>query len=339
MPGSSLYHDSDMNIEEQQDSSLTAFQPYLSGGDSREVLPPQSWIQNNPAQSQGHIQNMDKGQPSSQNSTLKEGGDQEIPLSGRTDYSEESKGTEYNVLVRQSEADGHAARTNTDGKVVFEKQNGLFQLHLKKSSDQSSSGNDSKSDKSGSTTKGQGSLDEVPERDMPAQNSKPSDNSSQSTKDGTFRVELKNDSQNLSEVVATSTPRNTNNSGNSSSTSSYGGKIVFIPDNSNTQNVIGYVPGLPVIPGTNQPMSMPVTNDIGNTVQSGSILSSVVGQQAPQSVSQMTSQVGTNASCYQSARHAQTIAAGDIGVRKLRYLLKELKECTKVSSKYNIIYT
>ncbi|KAL4216909.1 protein localization to microtubule organizing center [Mactra antiquata] len=326
------------------DSSLTAFKPYLSH-DSKEILPPHSWMsvegQGQPnfqidlqENSQGHV-NIDEPQKSQ--ASINKLQENDIPSSGRTDMSGASKGTDYVMLPRRSDGniqEGQEIPPNV--KVSYEKQNGLFQIHQKKSSSHNSSASESRSDKSGSGVKGQGSLDEVPERDLPvpASQSAPTSIETHSSKEGTYSLgDRKNESQNLSDVT---TPRNVNNSG-TGSTSSYGGRIVFIPNDSSTQNVIGYVPGIPIIPGTNQPITITGTNDAqgqGSGLPSNSVLSSGTGQQGQ--TSQLTSQGHPEGSSYQSILAAKTIAAGDIGVRKLRYLLKELKECTNVSKDVEI---
>lgn len=327
------YYDSNIEFTGQQDSSLTAFQPYLSG-DSKEILPPQTWI--NSSQGQVQVQSCDNGHVSNNNVIFREPVEQDIPLSGRTDLSQGSKGSDYVMLPMRTEVtEGQKSRSKADANIVMEKQNGLFQIREARSGDHNSSNNESKSEKTDSTGKGQGqsSLDEVPERDSTVQVPRASAGQCQTSKDGTFRVEgLKNDSQNLSDITA-STPRTQNMSG-TGSTSTVGGKLVFIPNESHTQNVIGFVPGLPILPGRNAPIGLHVTNDVqGSAAQSGSISSSVVGQQV-QSVSQLTAQgQSQNDGSRYSVLHAQAIAAGDIGIRKLRYLLKELKECNKVNSK------
>lgn len=343
-----------------RNSSLTAFQPYLTS-DSQEVLLPQAWLKHTHSQNQGQVQ-VDR-QTDGQNNrirtfcpqtdaveinagaynthgTVENAAAADLPMSGRSDYSEVSKASDYAVLPPRS--DGHESGAGPQAAtVVYEKQNGLFQIHQKK--DTVSCSSETKSDKVESVAKvqGRGSPDEVPERDITVQHNQapsapsqaPSAPSHQSN-DGSFKIlPLKNDLQNVSEVTgstpSTSTPRNQDVSG-TGSTSSYGGRIVFIPNDSNTQNVIGYIPGLPTIPVPNQPITVPLTAD--NALHSGSILSSGVSLQGVQSTSQSSHQGPQEGSGYQSALHAQAIAVGDIGVRKLRYLMKELKECTKVSS-------
>ncbi|WAR10038.1 CCD14-like protein [Mya arenaria] len=347
-PGDSLFRPvapggSDHNLDSDMrgGSSLAAFQPYISG-DSGEFLPPQHWVLNyrSPVKNKGPTQ-MTEGGPNMQVADDHQNVGAEVPTSGRTEKSDASGGTDYVTLPRP-EVKGQTPgsrpnEVNKGSSVVYAKQNGLFQIHQQvrdtNSSATTSGGKSDESDLTLNNSKGQSSLDEVPERDMPRHNEKAKTSPSKpivpslSSKEGTFRIDgQKNDSQNLSRL-ATLTPRSQNMSSNSGS-SSLGGKIVFIPNDSNTPTVIGHVPGIPLITASNQPISLPATLQ----PQSASMLSSANGLQGisnSQNAAQRSQDV--TGSVYISHKNANVIAAGDIGVRKLRYLLKELKECNKVT--------
>lgn len=337
------------DVEHRQGSSLTAFQPYLST-DSNEALPPKSWLTNVPnlegdsSLFQGHL----LGQTGELAKVSEEGSD--VPVTGRTDRSD---GTEYIKFARSEVRDQGDLPTSgikvKDTNVTFERQNGLFQIHRKTNEENTTlNSSENKSDKTDSTTKGQSSLDEVPERDVPKVDAGKSDGNSSNTQTVSSQEETprlmgqKNDSQNLSGLTS-STPRLQNASSATANTSS-GGKIVFIPNDSATPNVIGYVPSIPLFSGGNQPMSWPVTNNMGGTTAGpGSVISSVTGQHGASAL-HLTAQSGpqgaqdVSGSGYHSTATAHSIAASDIGVRKLRYLLKELKECSKVTSKFLFTY-
>jgi len=324
-------------IEENgQDSSLMAFQPYISTGSNDPIQPPPNWIKDFPdgsnyTQVQGHSPGQGQSRFDATNT--------DMPVTGRADRS---NGTEYVQFGRSGDKDtGPRSHVVVDGNVMYERQDGLFQVHSKPNDHQSTYvSSENKSYKTDSTViKGQSSLYEVPERDIPViETLKVGSNKSQtqgsSSQDETPRLEQKNESQNLSGLT-TSTPR-----GENTSNCTAGGKIVYIPNDNNTPNVIGFVPGIPLVNNAGQPMGWQVTKDMAEmSAQTGSVISSVIGQQGV-SVSQLTAQSGGQQSSqdgawsgYYSTSHAHAVAAGHIGVRKLRYLLKELKECNKVTSK------
>ncbi|XP_052235577.1 uncharacterized protein LOC127847597 isoform X2 [Dreissena polymorpha] len=324
-------------------SSLTAFQHYISG-DSKEFLPPQNWVLN--FKDLKEVANRQKsnvetvGQPESGTASVIERGERDsLRESVRSEKSdvlcEKTHGksqqqeacSQYQIYKSKPDSVKH-------GQLVYSNKNIDHNLQCK--TEESISGSsESKSDGSDATlghNRGQMSLDEVPERDLPVERKKSPYKSSvqQTTKGNTFRMgaQQKNESQNLS-ALTSSTPKNQNISNNSGS-SSLGGKIVFIPDDSQTPTVIGHVPAPPL---QNQPISWPLMN----VPQAASVLSSAVGQHGV-STSQLSApslQLGQasleGASLgYHSSANAKAIAASDIGIRKLRYLLKELKECNRV---------
>ena len=340
--------------EPRRESSDTAFQPYLSR-DSLGFQPPQSWLKQN-VSPQILSENQQIHQPQPVIGTIlsmarepvgktQQVPDGEEPLSGRSEKSgttnNTSRGTEYVALPKPDETNsGDAVPKMGDPNIVFEKQNGLYKIHRKPDDDNAVSPhklslNRSGSSKSGSSDKTpskvqNANIHEAPERDIP-QNTP----SKQQEGGHTFTVDSQtNQSQNVSEVT-TSTPRDSNQSGSGDSSH---GNLVFIPtpNSSNTQNMIGYIPGVPIISGTNQPITVPLTYGLNPSQvaqlanqSAGSAASQVAGGILGQPVQQNIS-----GSSYPSAAYAQAVAAGDIGVRKLRYLLKELGECTKVSSEY-----
>ena len=352
----------------RRESSVMAFQPYLSR-DSLGFQPPQTWLKEN-VSPQILLESQQIHQPQPMLGTLplaqepahkpQQGQETEEPLSGRSEKSgttnDTSRGTEYVPLpIPDGTSTGDTIPKSGNPNIAFEKQNGLYQIHrkpdeanavspLKINLDRSGS---SKSGSSGKTpvkgpTKSQNQQDkpigvqnayihEAPERDIPQITpAKPSEGSH------TFTVDLQtSQSQNVSEVT-TSTPRDTNHSGAGSGDSSHG-NIVFIPtpNDSNTQNMIGYIPGIPIVPGSNQPITVPLAYGLHP-----SQVAQLANQSAGSAASQVTggnqgqpAQQNVSGSSHPSAAYAQAVAAGDIGVRKLRYLLKELGECTKVSSK------
>jgi len=332
------------------DSSITAFQPYLSG-DGQTFLPPQNWIlnYNRTTDNIGHEDQVNR-QAYQQLRTQREDvvhDKLEEPVSGRTEKSDATGNTEYVKLPRPVyDAQGTKSPSKTRD-VVMKKHNGLYEIHLEDS--RSSSKNDS-CDKTGSSeatlnqSQGHNSLDVVPEKDKP-QDKKCSklakSDESKSSTNGTFKLDgVKNDSQNISSML--STPR-TQNLSSTSGSGSIGGRIVFIPNDNKTPTVIGHVPGIPQSGTENQPISWPVTYPPtqGNSMLSG--VSGVPGNSQLTGNSQVSAQnpavVSQDAagSGYFSHANAKAIAAGDIGVRKLCYLLKELKECNKVTSKYKTI--
>ena len=357
---------SQYSLEElRRDSNITAFQPYLSR-DSLGFQPPQSWIKETVspqvmACSQQTHSVVEKGLPLSQQplSEIHESGEPEELLSGRSEKSgiasDTSRGTDYVPLPKP----GASAEVKVDANIIFQKENGLYQIHHKSRNDQPVSPSKVNLDRSGSlksnvsadinpsktvtdnqnqqtetVNEQSANIHETPERDVPQ-------NMQRKQSDGshTFTVDSQTSrSQNVSEVT-TSTPRNQNNSGTGSSTNSSHGNIVFLPNpnDSNTQNVIGYIPGVPIVPSSNQPVNLPVAYSLhpaqvaqlATQTPSGSAGSQIIsGNQGQPMMSQNVS-----GSSYHSAAYSQAVAAGDIGARKLRYLLKELRECTKVTSK------
>ena len=356
--------------EVRRDSNITAFQPYLSR-DSLGFQPPPSWYKEtiSPQTQTMTTNNQQSQQKHSGIETLPlsqqpinegyENKDPDEPLSGRSEKSgttsDTSRGTDYVPLPKPDAR--KSVEPNADSNIVFQKQNGLYQIHhktedgkatspiktaldLDRSESSKSNHSSGKSPVKAHTEKQKQlnepvieqnvNIHEAPERDIP-QNTPVK---AQQTEGQTFTVET-NQSQNVSDM--TSTPRNQDTSGTGSSSSSQG-KIVFIPtpNDSSTQNVIGYIPGLPIIPGSNQPINLPVAYGI-NPAQVAQLASQTSGSSGSQDIGgnqgqQVTSQ-NVSGTSYHSAAYAQAVAAGDIGVRKLRYLLKELRECTKVTSK------
>lgn len=340
---------SDMNAitDSELSSSLAPLQTYVNNS-SVEIIPPQGWVKN--SQQGSNSVHCSKGQGVDVSTVLCDAVSNnsvnpiEMPDTGRSEKSNASVGMHYVQLPRnniisdgQIKVSSSRPEVSHDTNIMYTQQNGLFQIYRMTEPNS----NESKSDNSDSTrnnAKAQSVLDKVPERDIPvscAQNVNTM-NSHLSSKNGTFRIELPNDTQtpNSPDISAV---RNQNASGNGSS--SAGGKIVFIPNDSGSQSLLGYVPGFPMIPVPSQLINWPVKNDgapvIVQTAGSGN--SSLGGLQGP-AILQVLPQVPHNlsGSCCQSSSYAQVIAAGDIGIRKLRYLLKELKKCTKVAKDVKI---
>lgn len=323
-----LYSDT----QDRLGSSLTAFQPYLSA-DSNELQPPTNWIRDfenrsDLCEGQGHISVQGHAHIDTQGSAV------ENPFARNMDPNDSAKPLKFAGSRVTEHGNTQRSQDTMEGKVVFEQQNGMFQIHSKPVDVHSTSVS---SDKTDSTTRGPSSLDDVPERDVPVSGSvKTNSDKTQTSQEDTPGPGQKNESQNLSGLTS-STPRTQNISSNTNT--SCGGKIVFIPNDSNTPNVIGYVPGISLVTNTGQPTGFSVTKDMAEiSAHTGSVISSAVGQQGV-SVSHLSSRSGqqgsqdVTGSGYHSLAHAQAVAAGDVGVRKLRYLLKELKECNKVTSK------
>ena len=339
--------------ELRRESSDMAFQPYLSR-DSLGFQPPQSWLKQNASpQILPENQQIHQPQPVIGNMPFvarepvgktQQGQEGEEPLSGRSEKSgttnNTSRGTEYVPLPKPDETSiGDTVAKTGDPNIVFEKQNGLYQIHRKPDEENTVSPHKNSLNKSGSSKSGSSdktlskvqnvNIHEAPERDIPQTTP-----AKQSEGGHTFTVDSQTgQSQNVSEVT-TSTPRDSNQSGSGDSSH---GNLVFIPtpNGSNTQNMIGYIPGVPIIPGSNQPITVPLTYGLHPSQvaqlanqSAGSAASQTTGGNQGQQVQQNVS-----GSSYPSAAYVQAVAAGDIGTRKLRYLLKELGECTKVSSK------
>ena len=353
--------------DDRRESNITAFQPYISR-DSLGFQPPLSWYKEtvSPQILKTELQQNQSKPPGIEPLPLSqqpigeahESREQEEPLSGRSEKSaatSDSRGTDYTPLPRPDA--GNQIGNNSDSSIVYQKENGLYQIHRKtgdgKASSHLNKSESSKLDLSGAKKSPvrsdvenqlqnkrtvEQNIHEAPERDVP-QNTPQTPQ--QPAGSHTFSVEPHTHSQNISEI--STTPRNQDTSGTGSSGSSHG-KLVFIPtpNDSNTQNVIGYIPGVPIIPGSNQPISLPVAYGLNPTQvaqlanqTSGSSGSQVIG--GNQGQQQVMSQ-NISGSSYHSVAHSQAVAAGDIGTRKLRYLLKELRECTKVTSEYYMTF-
>ena len=334
-------------------SSITGFQPYLEIPSSQ-ALPPSSWlteVQKQQLQQQAlqAIKDLDpgnhgnNGQGQGQVEQLKLLSDIVDGDKGHTTNKTNSTGfshdTEYARVPRpvtesqgqgQGKGQSQINLVRKDDDIEVTKENGLYQIH--RANDRQGEISDQNSDRSVISSKQDNFPQDIPEKDLPRVEQQGIPVSVNSvTSEGKETVSSQKDgSENLSDV---STPRNQNSSGASTGVSQPG-RVVFIPNNnSGSQNVIGYIPGIPIATGLNQPINLPVTHELA---PDGSVLSAVTGANQGQATMQTTSQVTSqniSGSSYHSNSQANNIAAGDIGVRKLRYLLKELKECNKVTSK------